>query len=145
MDAHDVEFVLGGIPLSDRPVLTYEEVSKLPPYTSTLGMQPERPTIGMWLLDFNNVTMIRGTKEDIGQLVWAFSWNNPYFPIPEAESERDQMLWNVFSKTYLDKSSSIVSLVPDRQELSQEFIHACIERGGQSIANGLGRGWREPR
>lgn len=69
IDAHDVEIVLGSAPPRERPSLTYEETSQLPPRTHTLVPPDLHPLIDMWLLDFNNVTLIEGTRADIDRLV----------------------------------------------------------------------------
>lgn len=146
VDAHDVELVLGSVPRGERSSLRYEEISRLPPRTCTVVLQPDsRPSMDMWLLDFNNVTMIEGTKADIDHLVWAFFWNDPYFPLPEAELPKDQELWKAFSQAYLDKSTSILALQPGRKELPRMFLDASVERERKNMASGLGRGWREPR
>jgi hypothetical protein len=146
VDAHDVEFVLGSSPSQERAYSTYAEVSKLSPRSQT-KFRPnfKRRMIDLWVLDFNNCSQLNGTKDEIDHMVWAFYWNDPYFPLPEAELSDDKALWYIFCKSYLDKSAKILELQPEKRRLPEMFIDAVVKREQQSIKEGHGHGYREQR
>lgn len=147
VDAHDVEFVLGSSPSQEeRGYSTYAEVSKLPPRSQT-KYRPnfKRRMIGLWVLDFNNCNPLSGTKDEIAHMVWAFYWNDPYFPLPGAQLSEDKALWRVFSKAYLEKSAKILELQPQKRQLPEMFIDAVEKQEQQNIEKGYGHGHREQR
>jgi hypothetical protein len=146
VDAHDVEFVLGSSPSQEGQYATYKEVSKLPPRSQT-QIRPnfKRRMIDLWVLDFNNCRLLNDTEDEIDHMVWAFYWNDPYFPLPEAELSEDRALWDVFRKSYLNKSAKILALKPEKHRLPDMFINAVIQREQQSIKDGHGHGYREQR
>lgn len=161
VDAYDIEFVLG----SDRQTayglfpsldtFTTQEVQEMEPHTDLESMMQTRlPRLATrpWILDFNLCSTwkeeIESTEPDamISQLVLAFFENDPYYPIPLADLEVEQRLWNVFSASYLSRADVIVSdRDPCRRSLPHKFITACIERERDSLQRGLGHGHRQYR
>lgn len=43
----------------------------------------------------------------ISQLVLSFFENNPYYPLPLADLDTDDEIWNVFSAAYLEKAAEV--------------------------------------
>ncbi|KAI4716225.1 spermine/spermidine synthase [Aureobasidium sp. EXF-10727] len=101
LDANDVEFVLG---------------------TSRLHTQGH--SIAIWLLDFNQCQTFSRDETGLKQLVDAFWWNDPYYPRPGGEDQRDGVWWTMFLSRYLDASRLLTD-----SEMPGQFIRAVEEEG----------------
>ncbi|PON24418.1 hypothetical protein TGAM01_v206750 [Trichoderma gamsii] len=158
VDAYDVEFVLGGeigsahtqqatdILSQQIPVLEEAE----PGYSNTI-LLPQR-THRMWILDFNlcnrwsEKALLERPEDVISQLVLAFFENDPYYPLPEMDSEVDKDLWSTFSKEYLRKANEVLMksvYYIETRHLPEYFIDQCVARERKNIALGLGHGHRD--
>ncbi|KAK4556766.1 hypothetical protein LTR86_006337 [Recurvomyces mirabilis] len=108
-DADDVEFVLGSSPVEeDVAVLTAEEISALPPRSSSRpqALNLKRRVVHLWMLDYNRVKSITMDQAGVNQAVKAFFANDPYYPRPSGKAA-DSDLWTVFKDTYLDHSAGL--------------------------------------
>ncbi|KAI4724493.1 spermine/spermidine synthase [Aureobasidium sp. EXF-10728] len=101
LDANDIEFVLG-----TRRDLT------------------QGHSISIWLLDFNQCKTFSHNQAGLKQLVDAFWWNDPYYPRPGAEDQRDGVWWTMFLSKYLDGSKLLTD-----SEMPGQFIQAVEEEG----------------
>ncbi|KAJ3498011.1 hypothetical protein NLG97_g1458 [Lecanicillium saksenae] len=159
-DGYDVEFVLGSdikFDYRQHNLLqrTSEELEKLAPNTdidAALGTSIPRAAARMWVLDFNlcsrwsEESLVEFPEQILSQLVLAFFENDPYYPLPLAESALDQELGVAFQNEYLDKSERFLQLNSDYQSvrhLPSRFIDECIARERQKLAAGLGHGHRD--
>lgn len=160
IDAYDVEFVLGcegerkyGQDIFSALNMTPSEVTTMEPHTdieSLLTINFMRRTTRLWVLDFN---LCHAWNEDvathnpdslISHLVEAFYENDPYYPLPLMEDHLEQKLWDMFSKSYIAKSSQVLLGKEQRlTRLPQMFIDGCIRREKDSLDKGLGHGHRD--
>ncbi|GME46621.1 exodeoxyribonuclease iii xth [Neofusicoccum parvum] len=133
IDARDVEFVLGSAPTF--PIvepLSSEELQKMDPNTSTAlrvkrKINFSRRSLHLWVLDFNQCSEITMDNDGIKKAVNAYRVNDPYFPKPSREYERDIDLWNAFAIRYLKVSDRILRHEnPKIRNLPKKFIQAVI-------------------
>lgn len=168
VDGYDIEFVLGSE--ADKPYtndntmdlgLTSTDITGLAPHTTTNTMTLDTTVAGelknrllrtrMWVLDFNLCSRWdaeAGWQEDqiqalTDQLVLAFFENDPYYPLPHAEGETGQKLWEAFGDAYLLKSLAIIPEDHPFYGLPVEFIYKCQRREKRKLAAGLGHGHRD--
>ncbi|KAL1798440.1 hypothetical protein ACET3X_002477 [Alternaria dauci] len=119
LDGNDVEFVLGSAPdyvaephLFQQENLSPNMIAKMKPNTSTWDAALKnfhKRTTHIWMLDFNRCATFAPTQDGLKQLVHSFFRNDPYFPRPHAELEKDQYLWDAFCKSYLATAQMCVS------------------------------------
>jgi hypothetical protein len=76
-------------------------------------------TSGVWLLDFDRCLPFPHDDQGIKQLKNAFFFNEPYYPRPASDWEKDKMLWGEFRATYLWASERL-----DQVELPSRLIEA---------------------
>jgi hypothetical protein len=164
IDGYDIEFVLGSEAqelytqdISLAPGLMLNDVSELRPHTDMDAMLRGnflKRITRLWVLDFNlcgfqwkthHAMTEEGAKTIIEQLVIAFFENDPYYPLPEMETQADQELWSVFSTKYLEVGRRILEGEASIQQLPQTFINACIQREKVKLAEGLGHGHRNEK
>lgn len=82
--------------------------------------------VGMWVLDFNQCSGCENEDVGIKKRVDAFYWNDPYYPWPDfSPDERDRVLWEGFTRAYLEASRVLAGEV----EGPKQFIDA-VEREG---------------
>jgi hypothetical protein len=76
--------------------------------------------------------------------VLAFFENDPYYPLPLADLDIDNEIWNVFSEAYLEKAAEVFHANDSRDaSLPRKFIDFCIERERDNLARGLCHGHRD--
>lgn len=158
VDAYDIEFVLGGeigsantqqaTDFFSQQLHVLEQVEPGSVYDLSLRQRTTR----IWVLDFNLCSrwsleaLLKRPEEVINQLVLAFFENDPYYPLPEMESEVDRELWSTFSREYLHKANEILlqdSHYEETQHLPRRFIEQCVARERKNLAFGLGHGHRD--
>lgn len=158
VDAYDVEFVLGG---EVDPACTEQATDALSQQIHALekieigssnDIFLQQRTSRLWILDFNLCsrwsveTLLERPEDIINQLVLAFFENDPYYPLPEMESELDQKLWSTFSKEYLRKANEVLlnsHHYEETQHLPGYFIEQCVARERKNLAQGLEHGHRQ--
>lgn len=116
-DANDVEFILGTTASSASSCI------------QNIGDDLE---VGMWLLDFNQCQKLdEDLDKRIKQLVGGFFWNDPYYPRPDSEGNKnDVALWTTFKETYLEVGEAI--LHGTREEDHPASFIAAVEMEGQN-------------
>ncbi|KAL6907338.1 zinc finger domain-containing protein [Trichoderma evansii] len=158
VDAYDIEFVLGGeigsaytqqaTDFLSQQLYTLEQIEPGSVYNLLLRQRTTR----IWVLDFNLCsrwsleTLLKRPEDVVNQLVLAFFENDPYYPLPEMESEVDRELWSTFSREYLRKANEILiqdSHYQETQHLPRYFIEQCVARERQNLAHGLGHGHQD--
>lgn len=125
MDGNDIEFVLA------RPNLSsHDDNSHYENESNALGDH------SMWVLDFDLCRSMAMDSKGVEQAVAAFWGNDPYYPRPCKELERDQLLWLVFRDHYLQTSQTCIDIaVREPQEaqrrhaLSKQFIRQIEQEG----------------
>ncbi|KAH9837497.1 calcineurin-like phosphoesterase [Teratosphaeria destructans] len=102
-DANDVEFVLAP-PRKDEDGLSSDVLD----------------THRMWTLDFDCVNPITLDAQGVERAAVAFYKNDPFFPRPDSEDERDQRLWELFVERFIQSSVLILG--------SEELPRMLVER-----------------
>lgn len=124
VDGNDIEFILGGLSLpSQRPTL--DEIEEGDKWSLAEHFQTNyicRP-VKMWLIDFDQCSRFEDNDAGLKQIVDAFFWNDPFYPIPNSANDEDQKLWSVFSKRYLE-----VSCMLTKSETPRRFISKIEEQ-----------------
>lgn len=111
IDAADIEFVLAP-PREDRQ--TGE------PFTSdTLGEH------AVWILDFDCCRPMTMDDAGIEKAARCFYRNDPFYPRPGRDGTREQRLWEVFRKQFLDASNVILA---DEEEVVKTLPHKLISK-----------------
>lgn len=83
IDCRDVEFVLGG--------------------------EPSTNELSMWMLDFDKARRLEFDDVDLmDKLKSGTMGNDPYFPSPTGESQREKMVWKIFEVVYLNTARAIL-------------------------------------
>ncbi|KAL7936353.1 zinc finger domain-containing protein [Trichoderma chlorosporum] len=158
VDAYDVEFVLGGEVASAHTQQTTDLLSQQlhvlehiePGFANTILLQQR--TSRIWVLDFNlcsrwsEEALLERPEDVINQLVLAFFENDPYYPLPEMDSDENKELWFTFSQEYLRRANEVLLQsvhYKETQHLPGLFIKQCIERERKNLAQGLGHGHRD--
>ena len=95
IDAKDVEFVLA-------PPPDFVEDGKAIKSDVLGGHQ-------VWLLDFDCCKEMPFNEAGVQQAKEAFYKNDPFFPRPNKENFRDQVLWGEFKDTFLKVSKDLIS------------------------------------
>ncbi|KAF1808847.1 hypothetical protein P152DRAFT_369925, partial [Eremomyces bilateralis CBS 781.70] len=93
LDADDVEFVLAPPRKTDDE---FQTVLK----SETLGDH------SIWILDFDRCKSITLDGYGVTQAVIAFVNNDPYFPQPGSDNEKDEALWKTFKDHFLEASQA---------------------------------------
>ncbi|KAI0160397.1 zinc finger protein-domain-containing protein [Xylariaceae sp. FL1272] len=94
IDANDVEFVL-------TPLSPGMPTQKAIP-SSVLGDHR------LWILDFDCCRPMTMDESGIEHAAAAFWRNDPYYPRPGKEQERDVELWALFKRAFLNASASFI-------------------------------------
>lgn len=156
VDGYDVEFVLGresileGTQVDRRGALESSSVGALLRNDGYSGS--DSPNCRIWLLDFNLCTpfaqesVVKFPEQIVSQLVLAFFENDPYYPLPLMEHERDQLLWDLFQDKYLEVSRKVLEGNKNAEKLSElpaKFISECTARERKNLDQGLGHGHRD--
>ena len=135
VDAMDTEFVLGSsvetLPERQRAYAAEEDSTVLPAPCEVRRLDIKKRSTHFWILDFDKASPIELTANDVvKKLVPAFLGNDPYHPRPDV----DEVLWELFSKTYLKASRLILE---NRQEtqlvmgLPKLFLEKVVEMIGR--------------
>ncbi|PHH70539.1 hypothetical protein CDD80_5944 [Ophiocordyceps camponoti-rufipedis] len=85
----------------------------------------------LWILDFECCKPILPTAEGVDKAVDAFFMNDPSFPRPGRPGTVDDILWRLFTNTYLSKSLGLFrrgELKPNVKEMSRLFIEKVVKR-----------------
>lgn len=111
VDAHDVEFVLGGKPQSSQnKIEAGAEQSESQKYNRSAR------SVHLWLLDFNQTQPLpaQGTDEEkIERAIRSFQANDPYDPRP---GRGPPVLWHTFKHRYLSTSQKIFHPVANHKD-----------------------------
>lgn len=111
VDANDVEFVLA--PKGCHPDSGSWQSDIIGEHT-------------IWLLDFDCVKPISMDADGVEQAALAFYRNDPYFPRPCGNTQKDKVLWTIFVQHFFRSSQALLGDSP----LPQMFIDR-IENIGQ--------------
>ncbi|KAI0547638.1 zinc finger protein-domain-containing protein [Xylaria curta] len=112
VDANDIEFVLAP---AKEPVLSM--------YSPTLGNHC------LWILDFDCCRPMAMDDDGLRQAARAFWRNDPFYPRPGKESERDIRLWTHFKVSYLEASSEIIGSEDTRRQCLPDRLINILEAG----------------
>ena len=148
-DANDIEFVLAPPPF--QPLLPAVESNRArynrhvrekadPPHHGMVTM--DNAFLGehaMWILDFDCCNDMEMNEAGVKEAVAAFYRNDPYFPRPGREDERDQKLWTVFRESFLEVSREILGLGGWAWKLVERWVESVEEEGERR--RGRGRIW----
>lgn len=110
IDAEDVELVYGCPPtatIRTNPLYS-DELMKIPTNSSTCLRDENKPTVRMWLLDFDRCERIGIDEVAVEQAAQASMLNDLYYPRPLATLDHDQEVWHTFRDRYLSKSRKLL-------------------------------------
>ncbi|KAI1739502.1 zinc finger protein-domain-containing protein [Xylaria scruposa] len=116
VDANDIEFVLAP---AKEPALSI--------YSPALGDHC------LWILDFDCCRPMAMDDGGLQQAARAFWRNDPFYPRPGKESERDIPLWSHFKVSYLEASFAIIGPDDTRRHRLPVRLITIIE-GGPPVA-----------
>ncbi|KAK1598624.1 zinc finger protein-domain-containing protein [Colletotrichum navitas] len=103
VDGNDVEFVLGSSPAQVRHPENVMTMTSRQLCEAT-NFEFNHRSMEMWVIDFNQCTLIQDDQAGIDKLVKAFIFNDPYYPRPNQSDDRDKELWAIFRNDYLRTS-----------------------------------------
>ncbi|KFA81715.1 hypothetical protein S40288_11751 [Stachybotrys chartarum IBT 40288] len=133
IDGNDIEFILGSSPMQMRGPSYGEIVGKdMWAVAELYHFDFGHRSTSIWVIDFNQCARFEENDAGLKQIVDAFFWNDPYYPRPNLENDKDMELWAVFRKQYLDVSTMLTESV-----MPEEFITRIEARNKKGTVSGL--------
>ncbi|KAL8711385.1 MAG: hypothetical protein Q9220_004283 [cf. Caloplaca sp. 1 TL-2023] len=115
IDANDIEFVLA--PQSKRKTVSSGSI-----HSEFLGNHV------IWILDFDCCRHMSTDISGVEQAVTAFYKNDPFYPRPGREDQRDRELWGAFKAQFLDTSRSILGPGSPEADLPALWVESVEKR-----------------
>ena len=143
IDAHGVQFVLGGAPcFAKEPLAAVAELKELKKGSSTHvnPLQSQAAATHMWMFDFNQCQPMSMDENGMDGAVKRFFDNGPYYPRPlAATGSADALLWLKFAKRYLSTSEGIIEANQESRIESRIMPYRFIEKVTHAMHIRLGR------